>query len=96
MDEVTLHGRTYEPTLHLRDKEPRVGSVGWGNGSNSPQLVRGNGSNSLHPTISGVSRDSRNTGTIVCSTHATGMRPGILTPRAPYDHRNADRPTAGS
>ena len=58
---------------------PFVASVWWGNGSNSPQLVRGNDPNSLYPTVSGATRDSGNTGTNVCSTHATGMRPGILT-----------------
>ena len=58
-----------------------MGSVWWGNGSNSPQLVRGNGSNSVYPTVSGVTRDSGNSGTNVCCTHATGMRPGILAER---------------
>ena len=31
----------------------------------------------------GVARDRENTGAEACSTHAPGMRPGILTPGIP-------------
>ena len=49
-----------------------VGSVGQSNDSNSPQLMRSNGSNSLYSIVRGVKSHMslrENTGTKVCERH---------------------------